>query len=385
MMKHLIFPYPWLMCLLLMSACGGKQEAQTQTASEADPETVWLTPGQYKAAGIEEGPVNQQVIPEEVICTGQIDIPPHNRVSISVPIGGYVKDTRLLLGDRVVKGQVLATLTHPDYIQLQEDYLRGRSQLLYLSQELERQQALSRDQAGARKILQETEASYKSQQALVASLEARLQLIGLNLNNIQSGRISSSIAIVSPITGQVSAVNMNLGKFVGPSDVMVEIVSRETLHAELRVFEKDLYKIKPGQQVMIQPNAQPDKIFQARVHLVGGTFGSEDHAVKVHCDIEDSPQELLPGMFVSARILTTPSQHTTLPEEAIVREGDQGFVFTRIPGKDSTLAFKKVALQTGKRYEGQVVVTLPVGLNVPLVRKGAYFLQARLKNGAEEN
>ncbi len=127
-------------------ACGNKNQpevAETTTDSTAG-ETVHLTSTQFNNSGIVLGKSVNQNINQKIKANGKLDVPPQNLVSISAPYGGFLKSTTLLQGMHVHKGEVIAQMEHPDYIQLQQDYLENKSTLTYLKNELDRQQELAK-------------------------------------------------------------------------------------------------------------------------------------------------------------------------------------------------------------------------------------------------
>src|SRR5690606_4035555 len=111
-------------------------------------------------------------------------------------------------------------------------------------------------------------AEYSTQQVLVKSLEQKLLLIGLNPARITSANISKSIAVVSPINGYVSAVNVNIGKYVSPSDVLFELINPADIHLSLTVFEKDVAGLSIGQKLVAYSNSNPEKKYNCSILLI---------------------------------------------------------------------------------------------------------------------
>jgi cobalt-zinc-cadmium efflux system membrane fusion protein len=135
-------------------------------------------------------------------------------VSISVPLGGYLKSTKLLPGMKVKKGEVIANIEDQQYIQLQQDYLTAKSKLSYIEKEYQRQKELNQSKASSDKVFQETETTYQGQKILVKSLSEKLRLISINPDKLDENNLSRSINLYAPIDGFVSTVNVNIGKYV---------------------------------------------------------------------------------------------------------------------------------------------------------------------------
>ncbi len=178
------------------------------------------------------GKVEQRNVSGVIKANGMLDIPPQNLVTISAPLGGFIKSTELLQGMRVRKGQIVAILEHPDYIQLQEDYFVNKSQLDFLLIEYQRQQELAKENVNALKTLQQSRSNYFGTKAKVEGLQAKLKLINIDATELEKGKIKSTINLYSPIAGFVTQVNVNIGMYVNPTDVMFRIIDTEHLHAE---------------------------------------------------------------------------------------------------------------------------------------------------------
>lgn len=273
--------------LIIMAGCHSpaenKETAKEETA-DSSGNTVQLTDIQVKNAGVITGKPELRQMHTSLKVNGVIDVPPQNLVSISIPLGGYLKTMTLLPGLQVKKGQVLAVLEDPQYVQLQEDYLVAQSKLRFLEADYKRQQELNQSKANSDKVLQQVKSDYESQQVIVRSLSEKLHLININPATLQSSTISRQISILAPISGFVSKVNVNTGKYVAPTDILFELMDPKDLHLSLTVFEKDLSQISPGQEVVAWTNNSDEK-YEAEVHFI--TQGvDETHAAEVHCHLK---------------------------------------------------------------------------------------------------
>jgi cobalt-zinc-cadmium efflux system membrane fusion protein len=382
-------------------ACGKKQEEKQQEAAHQEQEEhhegegniVELTKAQYETAGVQLGTASTRNLSAVVTANGVIDIPPQNLVSISAPLGGFVRKTELLQGMQVRKGQVLATIENPDFIQIQQDYLETESKLEYAQQEYSRQLELSKENINAQKVLQQATSEVKTQKARLAGLKERLVTAGINLNTLQKGTIVNSATIHSPISGSVTTVNVNLGKYVNPTDVMFEIVDTDHLHVELSIFEQDIPKIRLGQLVRFTISNNPGKEYLAKVYLINQKI-NEDRTVRVHCHLEKDEAGLLPQNFVKAVIEIGANPVLALPDGAIVDFEGASYVFIQhaeAAGTDSTskqsegMTFEMIQVIKGVSENGYTQIKSPQGFeSQKIVLKGAYALLSTLKNSEEE-
>ena len=389
-MKYL----PYVALLPFLIACGSKtEEAADKPAAPPPraPNEVYLNNAQVKAAGIELGTFSRRDLGTEVQATGQIDVPPSHRVSITAVMGGYVERLPVLPGQFVKKGSVLATLRNPDYLKLQQDYLQSKARIVFLQQETARQQILNDEDVGARRKLQQAASELRTEQAAAGSLAAQLRLIGLNSRNISADNIRPSVPLLSPISGYVKAVMGNPGQFVNPQDVLMELVDRSDLHLELKVFERDIAKVKVGQDILFLVPSQGAgaRPLPATVFLVGKAFDDNGRTISVHAHLHDTGPEavanatLLPGQYVSARILTSRSPQRTLPEDALVPGGEITYAYYQTKADADGRTYRRFSLRPGATDQGQVAIKLLDKLadTTQLVLKGAYFIDAERSKG----
>lgn len=377
-----------IVILTLLLACNSNKAKEETEKTEVKAEiatsetTVSLTSEQLKNAGIATAKPEMQYISSTLKVSGQIDVPPQNMVTVSVPMGGYLVNTRLLPGMSVGKGQVIAVVQDQQYIQMQQDYLTARARISFLEKEYQRQKELNESKATSDKQLQQTEADYRTQQATVRGLYERLRLININPDRLSAGSISRSINIYSPISGFVSKVNVSMGKYVTPSDILFEIINPNSIHLALNVYEKDLSKLKIGQKVLAYTNSNPTKKYNCKILLINKDV-SADRSAEVHCHFEQWDKDLVPGMFINAEIEQSNYQAYVLPEEAIVNYEKANYVFIA-KGNNQ---FEMIPVETGITQNGLVEIKPRTNndlLKNNFVTKGAYNLLMKLKNTEDE-
>ena len=378
--------------LTLLVACNAKPAPEaaappvaTSAAPAGRPDEVRLTAAQQRAAGIEIGPFQRQDVTTDVQASGTIEVPPQNRASVSAVLGGYVLAVRVLPGQPVRAGAVLATLRSPDFLKLQQDYLQSRARVTFLAQELERQRVLDAEDVGAKRKLQQARADYASEQAAVRTGAAQLRLLGLSVERLNGGYIATSVPLTTPISGTVKSVKINPGQYVSPQDVLVEVVNNHDLHLELKVFEQDIARVKVGQPILFTvKNRGSDEQFRARVFLVGKSFDDDARVVRVHAHLEPERADLLPGQFIAARIQTGSARARTLPEAAVVQAGELSYIYRRLAAADSgRTVFRRVRVRAGQPQHGDIAITVLDALpdTTHFVRRGAYFLDAEMRKG----
>jgi membrane fusion protein, heavy metal efflux system len=365
---------------LLLASCSNKETAQEKEEINSTENTVTLTDAQVKNADIQIGKMEQRDIASVLKVNGKIEVPPQNMVSVSVPLGGYLKSTALLPGMHISKGEVIAVMQDQQYIQLQQDYLMAKAQYSFNESEFKRQSELNISKATSDKVFEQTKAAFQTQSILVKSLEEKLRLIGLNPASINAGNISRAINVYSPINGFVSAVNVNIGKYVNPSDVLFELVNPEDIHLALTIFEKDLDKLFIGQKLLAYTNNNTEKKYPCTIILISKNL-SADRSAEVHCHFEQYDKTLLPGMFMNADVEVESNKAIVLPDEAIVRFENKQYVFA---AKDKNV-YEIKEVQVGNSENGFTEITIAGATTATnFVVKGAYTLLMKMKNSSDE-
>lgn len=379
-MKLLVFILP--VFSIIISSCNQAIEDKATQGQSKDLSTneVTLTDEQVKTLDITLGRVEKRVLNNIIKVNGMLDVPPQNLVTISAPLGGFVKHTELLQGMKVKKGQVLAIMEHVDYIQLQQDYLDSKNQLEYLEIEYKRQQELASENVNSAKTFQLTKSNYLSMKAKTEGLRAKLKLINISPTEIENGEIRNTISIIAPITGFVTQVNVNIGAYVNPTDAMFKLVDTDHLHAEAQVFEKDLAKLKIGQRVLITLSNEVTPRL-AKVYLIGKEISNE-RTVRVHCHLEKEDPGLLPGMYFNAIIEVGDKTVNAMPENAIVSFEGKDYIFT----SNNKNSFTMVEVNSGVTEAGFTEIVLPEGFDpaISIVTHGTYALLSKIKNAEEE-
>ena len=364
--------------IILTVGCKSETKSEEKTETPVVANSTSLNDAQMKNAGIQMGKIEKRSLSSLLKVSGIIDVPPKNIVSISVPLGGYLKSTQLLAGMYVRKGQTIAVMEDQQYISLQQDYLTSKVKIEFSEEEYKRQEELNKSKAVSDKVFQQARSDYFSQKILVKSLAEKLRLIGLNPNKLNENNLSRSINIPSPINGFVSKVNVNIGKYANPSDILFELVNPTDIHLALNIFEKDINSLYIGQRLMAYTNQNSSKKYPCKIILIGKNV-SQERSIEVHCHFEQYDKTLIPGMFLSADIEVEKKNGITIPMEAIVGFEGKQYVFESSGGNQ----YKKVEVSVQNTENGYTQITFSDGkdrTNSLFVIKGAYALLMKMKN-----
>tara|TARA_R110000868_G_scaffold153120_3_gene378466 strand:+ start:14544 stop:15779 length:1236 start_codon:yes stop_codon:yes gene_type:complete len=373
-----------------ISEKAGSEDGHGEEGHNEEEGIVEISNQQVETIGLEMKPLEQRTLGNNIKVTGVLDLYPQDRANISPFVGGNVSAINVIEGDKVNKGQVLAYLEHPDIISMQQEFQEKNDELVFLKQDFERKQTLYDKGVSSGKEFQMAQSKFRSTTSSVNALKSKLRLLGFNTDKIANGEIFSAVPIISPINGFVDDVMVSLGDYVAPQTKIFSVSDNSKIHVDFKVYEKDISKVNEGQQIYFTVASQPDKILKAKVHSLGKTFETDPKALHVHADIENKIGNLLPGMYVEGRIVEGEKMSFAVPEEAIVKEGEQSYIFILDEGEkteEGTMRFKMVPVSTGINDLGFVEINLPpeIAENVKIVTNGAYTLSSERIKGELEH
>ena len=368
-------------------SCG--KATKTDAKVEVLPENiVELRDDQIKLANIETGIFEMRSMSGTLKVNGTVSVAPQNLATVCMPMGGFIKSTTLMPGNAVNKGQTLAVIENSEFIDMQQNYLETKNKLEYAEAEYIRHKELYKDDVYSQKNLQQVTTEYKNLKSMVSAYKQKLNLIGIDPLKLNEDNISRSVAVVSPISGFVKAVNVSIGKSVSASDVLFEIVNSDKLFLELTLFEKDADKVSKGQKIRFYINNETEQ-HEAVIYQTGKSISS-DNTYKVYANVSTPCNNILPGMYVNAVIEASSIQVTALPSDAIVSFDDKNYIFifdkSKVENGNSMTEYRIVEVQKGVSDGGFTEVKLPNDIDVKttkVVIKGAYNLLSAKKNAGE--
>jgi cobalt-zinc-cadmium efflux system membrane fusion protein len=379
----------FLLVTLLGSCNSDRQSASEKAEEEVLPEDiVELRDDQIKLAGIETGSVEIRSLGNTMRVNGIVTVSPQSTASVCMPLGGFIKNTTLLPGNAVTKGQTLAVIENQDFVDIQQNYLEAKNRLVYAKGEFERHTDLYNNDVYSEQNIQQVTVEYKNLVAMVRSLEQKLLLIGMDPGQVREDNITSTVNLVSPIRGYLKSVNINIGKYVAPTDVLFEIVNSDQLFLELTLFEKDADKVTAGQKLKFQINNENEE-HEAVITQTGKSI-TRDKTFLVYASVASPCKNILPGMYVNANIDESNKTVTTIPSEAVVSFDDKDYIFVFEKEKEEEgkpfVEYRMIQVNKGATSSGFTEITLPPGFDANTARiviKGAYNLLSAKKNAGE--
>lgn len=387
--KHPILRFlPLLLSTALLTACGGVAEPASAPDDHANGSAlhtaeVHLSAEQIAAIGLVTGHMEKRGLTTALKVNGRLVLPPDKSAQVSVLFGGLVRGIPVREGQRITQGQVLATMENMELLQLQQDYLETKANELALRADLQRQQELHDERITATRILERAQADQAIAQAQLAGMAAKLHLFGIDPERLTPAHISPTYTVRSPIAGSLQKIAVTLGQYAEPNTPLFNVVDHSALHIDLNIFEGDVARVKPGQQVVFGHAGESIGHHTATIYAVNKAFESDQQAVLAHAKLDDGGEELFAGMYIDALIATDSTTAWSLPDQAIVNNGDEHYIFVeRGPG-----TYVMVPVRIGAAELGYIecIPLRSVEPEEPIVVQGAYYLLSELTKGSGDH
>jgi cobalt-zinc-cadmium efflux system membrane fusion protein len=350
-----------LLCAILLTAC--------QDTKAPEPETLEAraTP---KLEAVRTGPLQERKISHDIACTGTVEVPPTDLISVHARTSGQVSGLRYLPGDYVGKGAQLLRITNPELIHNQRILLETKARLAAARRTLERQNILDAGEATTAAAIDAARSEVDLLSASYTGLRQELLQYGVDVERLESeGTFQSSVGVYAAGSGYVHAVTTNQGQMVSPADELLQIAGTRHLHLELSVPSREVAAVRKGQQVrFVLPFNDTRGV--ATVEKINPMVDVETATLNVHCHFEgEMVAGLVPGLFLNATILTGERTLTGLPLNGVVKEGDQYFGYREVNGE-----MEKTLLRDA-RVLGDFVTFTPGEAGATWVTEGAYYLE----------
>ena len=388
--------------LFIATVCGGCSKSATPSPAAVSPPANSSTSQSEQNSGIEVEIITPQAIEGAISATGKILVTEDRTASIGPVHEGRIVNLYAGQGSVVKKGQKLADLESADIDQAEADYLKALADLenanrtsaaevKFAQTTYDRTKLLYEKQITAGKNLQQAEhdlevakatAANSVASAKVALSNARrhLLILGLKDSAIESlarkqNLASSRFSLAAPISGIVVERNATLGATVGSDANLFKIIDLSSVWIDANVFEKDLERVKIGQQVKVTVPAFPESTFSGRVILVSSVVDPDTRTVKVRTEVPNGDGRLKPDMFANVEIVTAAHRTAiTIPLSAVLDDGGKSVVFVA-DGKE----YKKKEVTLGLKSDDRVEITDGLTSGDKVVVKGNYLLMEQSK------
>lgn len=330
----------------------------TASASPAGLAPIELTPERIQLIGMKTAIVRREALGGELRTLGIIEANERGLAQVNVRFSGWIQ--KLLVsatGDRVRRGQVLATVYSPDVLRAEQELLVANGWRAGTPVGAGGTQSHDHDIGAG---------------GLAADARRRLELLGIAAQEIDevlaSGKPTEAIAIRSPFDGYVVGKAALAGVAVQPGTVLFQVADLSTVWVTADVYEQDIARIHVGQKAQLELGAYPGETSAGKVQFVYPTLDPGSRALKVRLEFKNrfdrSGPRLRPGMSGTVHLDLPPTTGLMVPVQAVVDTGDTRYLFVAKEGGHFEPRVVKLGARLGERVEvqsgvaeGETVVT----------------------------
>lgn len=357
---------------------------------EIDFQNIPLSEKQVKAVDLKMGEAQEREMDAMLHVNGSLVLRAQDMGNVSSLMGGIVKNVYVKEGQMVSRGQVVATIENTEVVTLQREYYTAYKESEMARLELDRQKTLASAGAGIKKTLQMSEKNYKVAQANLLGTGRQLQQMGISTKEVAKGKFTTVFPLRAPISGTVSDMQASLGSYADMQTPLMKIRNNHAVECDLNVFEKDIAKVKVGDQVLVSLTNQPGVNVSGRVYGMNQYLNKGTKSVAVHVKLDAKRgAKLFEGMYVSGQIATGRQLCMTLPDKAIVSVDGKQYVFAlnQQHSKGGTYSFSRHEVTTGVSNNGYTEVALCKHLKKgqKIVTDNAFYLASLTGDHGEED
>ena len=336
-MKYIKLTLIALAATALMTACGEKDTKTTTTGQDAQ-----------KAAPV-VSVITAQAEDVDITNTFTSNVEPYATNNIASQTAGRISSIRTEVGQKVRKGQLLATMDDVNLAKTRMQYVNDSTELARLTELYN---------IGA-----------------VAQADYDMAKLALNITKKTYYNLAENTYLRSPINGVVTARNYDKGDMYSMAQPIFVVEQIQPVKMLVNVSESLFTQVHKGMEFDITVDAYPDEVFKGTVNLLYPTVNSATHTFPVEVICQNSDERLRPGMFARVTANFGTNHHVVVPDVAVVKQQGSGEHFIYVLNADNTVTYTKVELgrRLGSRYE----ILSGINEGDRIVTEG----QVRLKNG----
>lgn len=291
-----------LCAAIVAAACGNKSEVASEAAGEQTATKKADSLANDSAKADVDAVSSATNVANSPTFNGLLMVSPDRQATVSLTMGGRIHSLSVMPGKAVARGQVIATLDNPDFIELQQTYLESAAQLDFLEKEYARQRSLGND-AASQKRVEQSKAEYLAMKSKADAAATKLHALGISTKSLASNGIRPYLPVLAPIGGYVTNLEANLGKYIDAGEAICDIINKEQPMLQLTVYEKDIKLMKVGKTILFRVNGMGKTSFPATISSVDQAVDKTDYSIKVYARVKDSNPTFRPGMYVRAKLV----------------------------------------------------------------------------------
>jgi cobalt-zinc-cadmium efflux system membrane fusion protein len=356
----------------------GRKSAGRRARAWEPSDIVELTPEEESAIELETITAQLKSIKSHLPALGKVFAHPKRKAIVSYAFPARIADFHFRIGDWVKTGQELVTLQSEEVGTAKSDYYKAQADYELAKVNFERQKRLFDRGVGAQKDSLASEAGFKVAQANLDAAEKKLHVLGFTEKQVEdiaaSHQINPIINLYAPIGGKIVENNAVLGDMIDQSTEILTILDPNVLVIDADIYEKDIAKIRDGQDVEVSVPAYPRETFHGKIIYISDVLKEDTRTITVRTEVENAEYKLKPGMFADIKIfLNHEDKALVLPKEAILDDGDDHVVFIKKAGK-----YYPQLVELGASENSFVEVLRGLVEGDEVVTKGNFQLKSKL-------
>ena len=358
------------------------QRGAFQATEDLRPaEPVQLSSEQAAAIEIQTVAVTSRGMSDRLEVMGKVLAPQTRKAIVTYAFPARIADVRVAIGDWVERGEALVTLQSEEVGEARSAFYKARADRELASASFERETRLFDRGVGAQKNLLAAEAELKVADASMDAAEKKLHLLGFTEEQIRASDevhdVNPIVSLFAPIAGRVIENNAVLGDMVDQSTEILTIMDPRVLWVDAEIYERDIARVHPGQDVELSVPAYPGEIFGGRLSYVGDVIKEDTRTVTVRTEVENRDQRLKPGMFADVQIsLNGARRALAVPEEAVLEDEQETIVFVAVDD-----GYLPRAVEVGGTHDGYLEVLHGLDEGDRVVTAGSFQLKSELHEG----
>jgi cobalt-zinc-cadmium efflux system membrane fusion protein len=342
------------------------------------PEVIALSDEEKKAFDVQTVKVSRRAMRSQLKAMGKVLSPQQKRAIVSYAFPARIADIHVAIGDWVEAGQKLVTLQSEEVGKARAEFFKAEADYELAKRNLEREKNLNERGVGARKNLLATEAEFKVAEASLDAAEKKLHVLGFSEGQVdelkKSHQINPIISLYSPIKGKVIAFSAVRGAMVDQNSEILTIMDPTVVWVDAEIYERDIARIKLGQEAKIAVPAYPAESFLGKIIYIGDVLKEETRTITVRTEVPNREYKLKPGMFADMTIyLNHQDEVLAVPEAAVLDDRDDKIVFVKIDD-----GYRLQIVQLGMKDGGFWEIAGGLGEGQEVVTVGSYQLKSKL-------
>lgn len=358
-------------------------ETKAQTPSPAAREVTFTTE-EIQHGGVKWSPVEEMTVAPSVEVPGQLQPDENRTVRISAPAQGRLLTVRVNVGDRVPRGQVLATIQSEVASSARADYAKAVAELnsrqtaaTYARLSRERAERLLEMKAGSRQDVERARTDDEVAQAAVVQAKAEVERAKEELGHLNVDA-RGEIVLRSTIAGLVLTRDAVPGSVVEPGAPLLTITDPSTLWLQIAATEAVASALRPAALIRFSVPAFPDEPFEARVQNIGGALDPETRTLPVRAIVSNAGGRLRPEMFATVLLEQgTARKGVAVPDAAVQLLDERPVVFVARPDNAGGARFERRDVEIGAKQGGKTQIVRGLTAGDTVVTDGAFAVKSQ--------